>query len=50
MFFRTNDTRRDRSIVDSAKQQRRQQLQAQQQMQEAHRAALVDPPALTVTE
>lgn len=40
VFFRTSDTRRDRSIVDGAKQQRRLQLQAQQQLQEAQKAAL----------
>jgi hypothetical protein len=37
-FFRTQEKRRDRSLADGARQQRREQLQTQLQMQEAHKA------------
>lgn len=50
MFFRTNDTRRDRSIVDGAKQRRKLQLLAQQQMQEAQKAALAASLQAAVAE
>jgi hypothetical protein len=39
MFFRTEDRRKDRSVDQSARAQRRQQLQAQQQILERERAA-----------
>ena len=47
-FFRTKDTRRDPQVRADAHKQRRQQLQAQQQLIEAHKAALtaeLQPPA-----
>ncbi|MBA3677352.1 MAG: hypothetical protein H0W74_08115 [Sphingosinicella sp.] len=40
-FFRTKDRQSDRSIGAGAREQRRQQLQAQQQMQAAQEAALI---------
>lgn len=39
-FFRTKDRQGDRSLGDSARQQRLQQLQTQQQLQAAQKAAL----------
>jgi hypothetical protein len=43
-FFRTKDTRRDPQVRADAHKQRRQQLQAQQQMLEDHKSALAAEP------
>jgi hypothetical protein len=39
-FFRTRDRQGDRSIGDNARQRRLQQLQTQQQLQAAQKAAI----------
>jgi hypothetical protein len=47
MFFRTLERRKDRSVDQGARAQRRQQLQAQQQLLEREKEALLAPqPAL----
>ena len=38
-FFRTRDNQRDSKACEDARKQRRQQLQAQQQMLDKHKAA-----------
>lgn len=43
-FFRTSDNRDDRKVRESARDQRRQQLQAQQQMMATHKARSVEEP------
>jgi hypothetical protein len=42
MFFRTEDRRKDRSVDQGARAQRRQQLQAQQQILNREKAAILD--------
>jgi len=42
MFFRTEDRRKDRSVDQGARAQRRQQLQAQQQILNREKAAVSD--------
>lgn len=50
MFFRTIDRRRDRSIIENANLQRRQQRLAQQHMQEVQKAALTAADTEMVAE
>ena len=42
MFFRTEDRRKDRSVDQGARAQRRQQLQAQQQILNREKAAVAE--------
>jgi hypothetical protein len=42
MFFRTEDKRKDRSVDQGARAQRRQQLQAQQQILDRERTAALE--------
>ena len=45
MFFRTEERRKDRSVDQGARAQRRQQLQAQQQLLDREKAAVAAQPA-----